>query len=174
MIFIDTTPLDPQTLKSLYEFRARSGEDWKEKLLTAWMSASEPGLLQRLRNERGPSWLAQYELPEGTPDAPRRKLTVVESSKLLKKTLRASFPGTKFSVRMSRGTGYGTLYVSWSGPSADDVSKVTDSFEGWQFDGVDDSTRIKPTALMLASGEIVRSGAKYVLLMRDNDAQEAL
>jgi hypothetical protein len=168
---IDNSPLDPQTLEALYEFRSRSGEDWKSKLLTAWMRASEPGLLQVLRNQRGPSWLAQYELPEGDPAAPKRQLSVAESSKQLKRALRAAFPGTKFSVRMSTGTAYGNANVSWEGPSTDDVEDVARAFTGATFDGMDDSMSYREARVTLESGEVVKSGLNLILFHRARDPE---
>lgn len=59
-------PLDQEQLDALREFADRyEGQDWKSKLNLAWMRASEPGVLQALRNSHGPSWLADFELPEG-------------------------------------------------------------------------------------------------------------
>ena len=167
-------PPDPETLQALYEYRARVGADWKTKLLLAWMRASEPGLLQRLRNERGPRWLASYELPEGGTSAPRRQLSRQESSKLLKATLREAFPGTRFSVKLSRGTSYGNVEVFWTGPSIENVEEVTSVFQGRGFDGTDDSTTFLDTALMLDSGEVVKSGLGMVMLYRERDGQEVL
>jgi hypothetical protein len=37
-------------------------QGWKQALSTAWMNASAGPVLQRLRNELGPSWLVKYSL----------------------------------------------------------------------------------------------------------------
>lgn len=65
--------------------------------------------------------------------------TVKETAAAIRKALRDSYPGTKFSVRMSHGTGHGWLSVSWSdGPTEDDVLDVTAAFQSSRFDGMDD------------------------------------
>ena len=62
-----------------------------------------------------------------------------ESAKLLKKTLRAAFPAVTFSVKLSRGTGYGYCDVSWTdGPTRQRVEAVVAPFEGSHFDGMQD------------------------------------
>lgn len=58
----------------------------------------------------------------------------------LRKALRTAFPGVKFSVWMSRGTGYGWLHAEWTdGPTADQVRQITNRFRDSYFDGQDDS-----------------------------------
>lgn len=64
-----------------------------------------------------------------------------ESAKALKHALQQKFPAVKFSVRLSRGTGYGMCHVSWTdGPSMRLVDEVVHRFEGEGFDGMTDST----------------------------------
>lgn len=64
-----------------------------------------------------------------------------ETSKLLKRELAKRFPATRFSVRLSRGTGWGNCHVSWTdGPTVKLVREVTRPFEGEGFDGSTDST----------------------------------
>lgn len=68
-------------------------------------------------------------------------LSLNQSCRMLKAELAAAFPGIAFSVRQSRGTGYGTIYVSWTdGPMEDAVKVVTDRYETQGFDGMTDST----------------------------------
>ena len=63
-------------------------------------------------------------------------LKAAEGSKLLKATLAREFPGTKFSVRMSRGTAYGSIDIRYeNGPSFEDVDAIASGFEGKSFDG---------------------------------------
>lgn len=45
-------------------YAARMGRYWKYELSFAWIAASEPGILQALRNELGPAWLRAYKLPK--------------------------------------------------------------------------------------------------------------
>jgi hypothetical protein len=64
-----------------------------------------------------------------------------ESAKALKAALRAAFPATTFSVRLSRGTGYGMCGVTWTdGPSVKLVEAVVAPFVGEGFDGMTDGS----------------------------------
>lgn len=66
--------------------------------------------------------------------------TVKETAAALRKELRVTFPGTKFSVRMSTGTGHGWLWVSWTdGPSTRAVETITARYVSSRFDGMTDS-----------------------------------
>ena len=53
----NATPITPAQQEALDQFKAKHGKDWKEALKIAWLNASEPGALQRLRNTRGFEWL---------------------------------------------------------------------------------------------------------------------
>jgi len=61
---------NPVQLDAIVEFARRHGRGWKGKLEECWMRAGYPGcsstqaaLLQQVRNQCGPSWLADFELP---------------------------------------------------------------------------------------------------------------
>jgi hypothetical protein len=49
--------------QAIRQYAERKGRCWKQALSDAWMRASEPGLLQSIRNSHGPAWLAGYRLP---------------------------------------------------------------------------------------------------------------
>ena len=67
--------------------------------------------------------------------------TPVETSRIMKRALRKRFPAIKFSVRLSRGTGWGNCSVRWTdGPSTKLVQEITKRFEGSGFDGMTDSS----------------------------------
>jgi hypothetical protein len=86
-----------------------------------------------------------------------------ESAKILKAALRAAFPATAFSVRMHRGTGYGSVDVSWvDGPSETAVRELSDAFAGEGFDGMTDSTYQKDNVLPDGRG----TGLRYVMVSR--------
>ena len=56
--------------------------------------------------------------------------------------LRRTWPGTRFSVRMARGTGYGWLSVSWTdGPTDREVRAITARYQSQRFDSTDDAYR---------------------------------
>lgn len=98
-------------------------------------------------------------------------LDTVESGRALRRALRDAFPGVKFSVRMSRGTGWGTYHVSWTdGPSSDSVREVTGRFEGKGFDGSDDSTYYMDKAIEW-KGRTWLSGCGMILESRSNSEE---
>lgn len=61
-----------EELAALRTYAAEHGRHWKEALWASWMNGgdhlrqSDGAALQRLRNRLGPSWLAQYRLPDAT------------------------------------------------------------------------------------------------------------
>ncbi|HET6417261.1 MAG TPA: hypothetical protein VFG22_13275 [Polyangiales bacterium] len=59
--FPELTDEEAETVRAYAE---ANGAEWKARLRSAWMRSAEPGILQRLRNTHGPSWLAQYS-PKG-------------------------------------------------------------------------------------------------------------
>lgn len=99
-------PLDqltPEQRAAVVDYARRHGPAWKGDLLLAWSRASEPGLLQQVRNQFGPAWLAkvvipapvtvvvrdltsgeQHELPAGTRACRPRRRTWDESEGAMK------------------------------------------------------------------------------------------
>jgi hypothetical protein len=66
-------------------------------------------------------------------------LSVVETAKILRTTLKAKFSGTKFSIRSSSYAGGASIDIGWTdGPTSKEVKKVTSGFEGAGFDGMID------------------------------------
>ena len=71
---------------------------------------------------------------------PRVDVSLDDSLRALKAELRREFPTTNFSIRRSRGTGYGYVSVQWTdGPKADAVREICAHYEGERFDGMTDS-----------------------------------
>lgn len=69
-----------------------------------------------------------------------KTLDTKETAAAMRARLKQEFPGVKFSVRMSNGTGYGWLSVSWEdGPLDRTVKAITDTFESSRFDGMTDT-----------------------------------
>lgn len=96
------------------------------------------------------------------------RLDPVESGKALRKALRNEFPGTKFSVRMSRGTAYGYFTVQWTdGPTAEAVHGVTDRFQGETFDGMTDSVEHHDKPIEW-KGQTWRSGCGIINVRREH------
>lgn len=97
------------------------------------------------------------------PPSARESASAVESAKILKASLRRAFPSTAFSVKLSRGTGYGSVHISWTdGPTSSLVEKIAGRFEGQGFDGMTDCSF--PKYATLPDGR--RSGLRYVLYAR--------
>jgi hypothetical protein len=78
----------------------------------------------------------------------RRDFSVKETGQEIRKALRAAFPGVKFSLRGSRGTGYGWFSLSWvDGPTTREADAVCNGFRSSYFDGMDDSTHTIPATM---------------------------
>ncbi|HCL65533.1 MAG TPA: hypothetical protein DIC56_11975 [Rhizobium sp.] len=66
----DAEPLPPLTeeeVNALQDYAARHGRSWKRILNNAWMGEApydDGGILRRLRNTHGPTWLDRYRLPK--------------------------------------------------------------------------------------------------------------
>ena len=68
------TDLTPEQAAALTEFATKFGRNWKEKLRDCWLKAACPTferyhLLQQVRNQHGPSWLAKFTFPTGGAQA---------------------------------------------------------------------------------------------------------
>ena len=65
------------------------------------------------------------------PTRERRVASAPESAKMLKAALHKAFPACRFSVRLSRGTGYGCAHVNWTdGPTVARVEPILRAYEG--------------------------------------------
>lgn len=102
-------------------------------------------------------------------------LSTKESAALLRKALRAELPGTKFSVRMSRGSAYGNVHVEWTGgPSVDEVEAITGPFEGASFDGMQDLMEYQSRPISVdENGEPQLSGLNLILHHRNREQEVA-
>ncbi len=68
-----------------------------------------------------------------------RRLSVVETARVLRPVLRRHFPGVKFSVRSESYAHGASITVAWfGGPSRNAVREVTSQYEGAHFDGTID------------------------------------
>lgn len=74
-----------------------------------------------------------------TTGAQKSYLSCAETAVLVRKALKAAFPGVKFSVRSSTYAGGASIDVSWSdGPTAREVDRVSKVYAGSGFDGMQD------------------------------------
>ena len=90
-------------------------------------------------------------------------ISTKDTAKLLRTALKNSFPGVKFSVRMSTGTAAAWMHVSWSdGPTDLDVRAITGRYEGRSFNGMTDGYDSNGSALVAFDGETMPREVTYV------------
>lgn len=61
---VSDRPLTQEEYTTVAQYAQQHGRTWKASLREAWMTASEPGILQALRNSHGPAWLNTFRLTE--------------------------------------------------------------------------------------------------------------
>jgi hypothetical protein len=99
------------------------------------------------------------------PSAQPLSLSCADTAKIMRQSLKAAFPDTKFSVRSSLYSMGSSIHVSWiDGPTVKAVDAIVDSFAACWFDGMDDSTHYNPA--MVIDGRRMDSGANYVSTSR--------
>lgn len=94
-----------------------------------------------------------------------RYISTKETAVLVRQALKASFPGTKFSVRMGTGTGSAWLSVTWvDGPTDEQVRPILNRYEGsrWNANGRDEYVP-KPDTLLYLEGEELPSVVHFVV-----------
>lgn len=90
----------------------------------------------------------------------REYLSCADTAKLLRKALRESFPGVKFSVRSHTYAGGASIDVRWTdGPTVGMVKPVTGLFAGGYFDGMID---YKGSRYHRLDGKPVHLGADFI------------
>lgn len=83
--------------------------------------------------------------------------TVKATGTEIRRALRRAFPGVTFSLRGSRGTGYGWFSLSWTdGPTTWQVDEITGGFRSSYFDGMDDSTHQIPATMYADPDGVIR------------------
>lgn len=65
MVAARKTPPSPDQLAALQQYAAIYGRRWKSELGDLWQSGRANAVLQSVRNEFGPSWLASFKLESG-------------------------------------------------------------------------------------------------------------
>lgn len=86
------------------------------------------------------------------------------AAKNIRALLKARFPGVKFSVRQSRGSGTSAVNIKWEdGPTAQQVSSEVNRFSAGHFDGMTDSYEYQSSAFTDAFGSF-----RYVFTDRSN------
>lgn len=111
--------------------------------------------------------------------ADRTWLSAADTAKLVRKALKADFPGVKFSVRSSTYAGGASIDVSWTdGPMVQDVDRTIKLYEGshGEMNGGDTIKMPHDSLLMTDDGPtVVHFGADYVFSNRRvSDARTAV
>lgn len=94
----------------------------------------------------------------------RTYLSCADTAKLVRKSLRADFPGVKFSVRSSTYAGGASIDVGWEdGPTSKQVDATLHLYEGASFDGMIDLKSYHDSLIMTDDGpQSVHFGADFV------------
>lgn len=103
----------------------------------------------------------------------RKYLSCAETAKLLRKALKAEFPGQKFSVRSHTYAGGASIDVRWAdGPTQRAVQNVCDLYSGGSFDGMTDMMSYHDSLLMGEDGpQVVSFGADFIFAERSFSAE---
>lgn len=103
------------------------------------------------------------------PTSEKSYLSCAETAKLVRKALKATFPGVKFSVRSSTYAGGASIDVSWTdGPTSYAVDSVLHLYSGASFDGMIDLKSYHDSMIANEDGsvETVHFGADFVMGQR--------
>lgn len=99
----------------------------------------------------------------------KKYLTCAETAKLIRQSLKESFPGVKFSVKSKTYAGGASINVNWTnGPNSKQVNAIVKRFEGSYFDGMSD---YKGSNYSSINGEEVSFGADFVFTNRKYTAE---
>ncbi len=86
---------------------------------------------------------------------PARYIGTVDTAKLIRATLKGTFPCVKFSVRSSLYSGGSSIRVRWTdGPTEKAVQSAVGHYCGSTFDGMTDSTNYHNTLVVTETGEM--------------------
>ncbi|MFB9818199.1 LPD29 domain-containing protein, partial [Arthrobacter ramosus] len=87
-------------------------------------------------------------------------VTAIDTAKLIRKALKAGFPGQKFSVQTDKYSGGATINILWTdGPSEQAVKEITAEFEGGKSDATGDFT---VPVTQEKDGQRTRYGARHI------------
>jgi hypothetical protein len=97
------------------------------------------------------------------------RVDAADCAKLVRKALKARWPGHRFSVRTSRYSMGSSISVRYEdGPPVADVNRIVSAFQGASFDGTQDLKTYHTSTL---EGRQVSFGADFVSASRDQSAK---
>ena len=95
-------------------------------------------------------------------------ISLTDTAKLLRAALKNAFPGIKFSVRSKSYSGGASIRIYWTdGPTQDQVQRISNEFEGADFDGMQD---LKSYQAHVVDNEARHYGADYIFPERIHSA----
>jgi hypothetical protein len=98
--------------------------------------------------------------------SPRIYVDAADVARIIRKRLKAAFPGTKFSVTTSKYAGGASCRATWvDGPTTRDADAVIGCYAGATFDGMIDLKSYRDDAAV--GGYAVHWGSDYVFADRD-------
>lgn len=103
-----------------------------------------------------------------------RYISTADTAKQIRATLKAEFPGVKFTVRSKTYSGGSSIDVNWvDGPATKNVQPVLDRFVGSTFDSMTDLRTGHSTLIANPDGTIeeIRYLANHVFGHRDHSAE---
>lgn len=112
--------------------------------------------------------LNSHRAPKAIDTRPVRHISCADTAKLVRAALKEAFPGQKFSVTSDTYSGGASIDIKWiDGPTANEVERVVNKFEGADFDGMQDLKTYHSSTL---NGERVYFGADFIHTNRDYSA----
>lgn len=103
-------------------------------------------------------------------------VSVTETAKILRKELKANFPGTKFSVRSDKYAGGASIDIGWTdGPTAPEVDRIVQGYRGADFDGMTDSKTYRNDLVPdpTEGFKVVHYGADFIFTNRTTSPELA-
>lgn len=98
------------------------------------------------------------------------RISTNDTAKMIRQTLKNSFPATKFSVRGHKYAGGSSINIYWTdGPLQKDVDSIVKLYEGASFDGMTDSKTYVTSFVVLEKSTLpvqVHYGADFVFTNR--------
>lgn len=96
----------------------------------------------------------------------KKYLTCAETATMVRRALKTHWPSVKFSVISKTYAGGASITVTWTnGPTSSDVKRITDLYEGADFNSMEDLKTYHDTILFDDKGkmeQVVSMGADYI------------
>jgi len=176
------TPVEVYKIASCFAYQSCENPGWDGSQAKDLMGVLQ-GIIERQLGKsyehitRLPEYdAADWEIRDDNPKQPApiaekkpvRHINLVDTAKLVRKALKAAYPGTKFSVRCDRYSMGCSIDVFWTdGPTEAQVQPLLNKFDSKSFDGMTGSTSYHTQEY---EGETVSFGAYYVKASRSLSA----